>query len=214
MSEQIIERPQPATAPQQPAAAQGRGSRTFLVVALAVVAGLIIGGGALLLLRGGADPDVDASASAPRSAASPAPTAPAARASASPSAPAASASAGATRAASGGVTRTQVSSRDPFAPLVTKAPVAPVPAAAPGTDAATSADGLRAAKGGTISLLSIDDTGTELTLRLDGDKMKVEEGETFARDYRLYDIFNAECAGFLYGDQNAVVCVGDQVTVG
>lgn len=211
MSEQIVERPQPAPAPQPPAEPAGQGSRTFLIVALAIVSGLIIGGAALLLLRGGGDPGETTGALAPRSSASP--TAPG-KARPTPSAPAPSASAGATRAASGTVTRTQVSSRDPFAPLVTKAPVEPTPSAAPGTDSATSTDGLRAAQGATISLLSIDATGTELTLRLDGEKMKVDEGETFARDYRLYDIFNDECAGFLYGDQNAVVCIGDKVTVG
>ena len=42
----------------------------------------------------------------------------------------------------------------------------------------------------------------------------MDEGETFASSYRLYDIFNANCAGFLYGDQNAVVCEGDSVQIG
>ena len=53
-----------------------------------------------------------------------------------------------------------------------------------------------------------------MKLKLDGKKYTVDEGEQFAKSYRLYDIFNANCAGFLYGDQNAVVCEGDSVTIG
>ncbi len=53
-----------------------------------------------------------------------------------------------------------------------------------------------------------------MTLKLDGKKYTVGEGEAFAQSYRLYDIFNDDCAGFLYGDQNAVVCRGDSVAIG
>jgi len=53
-----------------------------------------------------------------------------------------------------------------------------------------------------------------VTLKLDGKKYTVDEGETFAKTYRVYDIFSSTCAGFLYGDQSAVVCTGDSVVVG
>ena len=70
------------------------------------------------------------------------------------------------------------------------------------------------AKGGTISALTISPLGNSVKLKLDGKKYTVDEGEQFAKSYRLYDIFNANCAGFLYGDQNAVVCEGDSVSIG
>jgi hypothetical protein len=119
-----------------------------------------------------------------------------------------------------------LTSRDPFAPLVPKKappppPPAPKPAAAeaapsvttPGTTT-TVPSTPTPATGGTISALSISPLGDSVILKLDGKKYEVDEGEAFAKSYRLYDIFNADCAGFLYGDQNAVVCEGDSVTVG
>ena len=72
----------------------------------------------------------------------------------------------------------------------------------------------QARNGGVISALTISPLGNSVKLKLDGKKYSVDEGEAFAKSYRLYDIFNANCAGFLYGDQNAVVCEGDSVTIG
>jgi hypothetical protein len=91
-----------------------------------------------------------------------------------------------------------------------------VPAAAPTPElpAPDAAASPTSSKGGTISALAISPLGNSVKLKLDGKKYTVDEGETFAKSYRLYDIFNANCAGFLYGDQNAVVCEGDSVQVG
>jgi hypothetical protein len=118
---------------------------------------------------------------------------------------------------------TRLTSRDPFAPLVPKKAAepakAPEAASAPAAGAPAPAAGATAAAptpatGGTISALKVSPLGDSVTLKLDGKKYTVEEGETFAKSYRLYDIFNNDCAGFLYGDRNAVVCTGDSVTVG
>ncbi|MGB7981532.1 MAG: hypothetical protein WCF36_12150 [Candidatus Nanopelagicales bacterium] len=118
--------------------------------------------------------------------------------------------------------RAKITSRDPFAPIVAK------PAATSAKSQAKAAKESKAAKkpveapaavpqvasGATISALRVTPSGDSVTLKLDGKKYTVEEGETFAKSYRLYDIFNANCAGFLYGDQNAVVCEGDSVKIG
>jgi hypothetical protein len=60
----------------------------------------------------------------------------------------------------------------------------------------------------------ISKKGDSVTLKLDGKTYSVDGSEAFAKSYRLYDIFNDSWAGFLYGDQNVVVCEGDSVTVG
>ena len=117
-------------------------------------------------------------------------------------------------------TKVRITSRDPFAPLVAKpapAPAAPRlrrPRPPPDAASSTSSDSTSGAKGGTISALTISPLGNSVKLKLDGKKYTVDEGEQFAKSYRLYDIFNANCAGFLYGDQNAVVCEGDSVSIG
>ncbi len=118
---------------------------------------------------------------------------------------------GATKPA--GTKRVRLTSRDPFAPIVAKAAPAPEKAAAD-AKAAEPAAAPKPATGGVISALSISPLGNSVKLKLDGKKYSVDEGEAFAKSYRLYDIFNANCAGFLYGDQNAVVCEGDSVTIG
>ena len=111
-------------------------------------------------------------------------------------------------------TKVKITSRDPFAPLVPKPAPAPVPKAKPAAEVAPVAPDVAAASGGTISALTISAEGDSVKLKLDGKKYDVDEGESFAKSYRLYDIFNDNCAGFLYGDQNAVVCEGDSVTIG
>lgn len=221
MSEQILERPAAAPTPPEPAK---RSARMFLVVAGSVVAGLILGG-AFLFLRPAADPLADGLV----------PVAPAATAGEAGSevgtetgseaatdgegAAAEDAAAEADAAAQegetkpAGPTRVRLTSRNPFAPIVAKAAPAPETAASEGK-ADEPAPAPKAASGGTISALTISPLGNSVKLKLDGKKYSVDEGEAFAKNYRLYDIFNANCAGFLYGDQNAVVCEGDSVTIG
>ena len=111
-------------------------------------------------------------------------------------------------------TKVKITSRDPFAPLVPKPEPVPAPKAKPAAETAPVAPDVAAASGGTISALVISPAGDSVKLKLDGKKYNVDEGESFAKSYRLYDIFNDNCAGFLYGDQNAVVCEGDSVTIG
>jgi hypothetical protein len=217
MSEQILERP--AAAPTSPEAPKSpkRSSRMFLIVGGAVIAGLILGG-AFLMLRPTSDPLADALVPAvPVAAAAGAqegqPNADPAAAEADPGAAGADEAAeeGATKPA--GPNRVRLTSRDPFAPIVAKAAPAPEKAAAD-AKAAEPAAAPKPATGGVISALSISPLGNSVKLKLDGKKYSVDEGEAFAKSYRLYDIFNANCAGFLYGDQNAVVCEGDSVTIG
>jgi hypothetical protein len=216
MSEQILERTATSSGSSMPpmpdstTEAAPKRNRTFVVVALAIVAGLVLGGMALFVMQPGSDDEL----------LGPVPTAGAAGGSAA--AQEAQAAQAEQEAAAEQVVaqkaKVKLTSRDPFAPLVAKAPApAPAPAAAPAAapDAASSSSSPSSGgKGGTISALTISPLGNSVKLKLDGKKYTVDEGEQFAKSYRLYDIFNANCAGFLYGDQNAVVCEGDSVSIG
>jgi hypothetical protein len=231
MSEQILERSAAAPAGAGPdlgelgeGPAKGR-NRTFLIVALAVIAGLVVGGLALFMLQPGSGDDL---------AADPVPGGVAAGAAAASTTGGEAGTEAGAGAESGAGAEAEVvaapkkatarlTSRDPFAPLIPKKPAPkpkPVPApvapaapvgAVPGIDVPAPST---PATGGTISALSVSPLGNAVTLKLDGKKYEVDEGETFAKSYRLYDIFNSNCAGFLYGDRNAVVCEGDSVTIG
>jgi hypothetical protein len=53
-----------------------------------------------------------------------------------------------------------------------------------------------------------------VTLKLDGKRYEVDEGETFSKSYRLYDISARAVRGSRTATANAVVCEGDSVTVG
>jgi hypothetical protein len=217
MSEQILERTSTSSGssmpsmPDSPTAAAPKQKRTFMVVALAIVAGLVVGGMALFVMQPGTDDEL----------LGPVPSAQAAGgAAASQEEALAEQDAAAEQATT--KTKVRLTSRDPFAPLVAKPAPAPAPVAAPAAPAAPAADAASSssspsssgAKGGTISALTISPLGNSVKLKLDGKKYTVDEGEQFAKSYRLYDIFNANCAGFLYGDQNAVVCEGDSVSIG
>jgi hypothetical protein len=212
MSEQILERTATTSGSSMPPmadpsqVASPKRSRTFLIGAMAIVAGLVLGGLALFFLKPAAEVEP----------LSQAPLAQGADASAEQAAEAEQEAAVEQVAAT--KSKVKLTSRDPFAPLVAKPATAPapVPAAAPTPElpAPDAAASPTSSKGGTISALAISPLGNSVKLKLDGKKYTVDEGETFAKSYRLYDIFNANCAGFLYGDQNAVVCEGDSVQVG
>ena len=217
MSQQILERTATSSGSSMPpmpdstTEAAPKRNRTFLVVALAIVAGLVLGGMALFVMQPASDDELlgpvpSAGAAGGSSAAEEAQAAQAEQEAAAEQVVAQKA-------------KVRLTSRDPFAPLVAKpAPApAPAPAAAPAaaSDAASSSSSPSSGgKGGTISALTISPLGNSVKLKLDGKKYTVDEGEQFAKSYRLYDIFNANCAGFLYGDQNAVVCEGDSVSIG
>ena len=219
MSEQILERTAPSSGSTMPPImdssqdAPPKRNRTFVIVALAIVAGLVLGGMALFVMKPGSGDELLAAAPSAQAAAG---------AAAAQQEALAAQDAETAQAEQAAATKTKVrlTSRDPFAPLVARpapAPVAaPAPAAATAPDAASSSSSASSpgGKGGTISALSISPLGNSVKLKLDGKKYTVDEGEQFAKSYRLYDIFNANCAGFLYGDQNAVVCEGDSVSIG
>ena len=203
MSEQILDRPTASGTPVLPGMepleeGASAGNRTRVIVAVAVLVGIVVGGMMLFMLRPGPAEEVVDRAIA---------------GAAVEAAIAAQAEAEAEAAAAEEVTTTRtkvkITSRDPFAPLVPKAPPPPAPKAA-----AEPASEVSASSGVTISALKVSTNGASVTLKLDGEKYSVDEGEAFAKNYRLYDIFNDNCAGFLYGDQNAVVCEGDSVTLG
>jgi hypothetical protein len=217
MSEQILERTATSSGSSMPpmpvstSEAAPKRNRTFLVVALAIVAGLVLGGMALFVMQPASDDEL----------LGPVPSAGAAGGSSA--AQEAQAAQEEQEAAAEQVVaqkaKVKLTSRDPFAPLVAKPAPAPAPAPAAASAAApdaasSSSSPSSGGKGGTISALTISPLGNSVKLKLDGKKYTVDEGEQFAKSYRLYDIFNANCAGFLYGDQNAVVCAGDSVTIG
>jgi hypothetical protein len=217
MSEQILERAALTSGSSMPPLpdstheAAPKRNRTFMIVALAIVAGLVLGGMALFVMQPGSDDEL----------LGPVPSAQAAGGMAAAEADAAAQAdqEAAAEQVAAQKTKVRITSRDPFAPLVAKPAPAPAPApvAAPAAapDAASSSSSSTSGgKGGTISALTISPLGNSVKLKLDGKKYTVDEGEQFAKSYRLYDIFNANCAGFLYGDQNAVVCQGDSVTIG
>ena len=217
MSEQILERTATNSGSSMPPMTDStsggapKRNRTFMIVALAIVAGLVLGGIALFVMQPGSDDELLGPVPSAQAAGGAAP----AQQDASEGAQAeqdAAAQQAATK------TKVRLTSRDPFAPLIAKPAPAPAPVAAPAAPAADAASSSSSAssggKGGVISALTISPLGNSVKLKLDGKKYTVDEGEQFAKSYRLYDIFNANCAGFLYGDQNAVVCEGDSVSIG
>ncbi len=206
MSEQILEKP--ANAPGADGVLPGidaeaqpsRRNTTFVVVGLAIVSGLIIGGLVIFVIRPFAAEEKVDPAVAAAAAAAVAQVDEMAR----------------IELEAGEVvpqrTKVKLTSRDPFAVLV-EPPPPPKPAKRPaGDDGAASSTS--SSSRATVSALSIAANGSSVTVKIDGTKYNVDEGETFAKSYRLYDIFNDTCAGFLYGDQNVVVCEGDAVSVG
>ncbi len=204
MSEQILDRTTSSGAPvlsgmepieEEPSSR----NRTRVIVAVAVLVGIVVGGMVLLMLRPGPAEEVVDRAIAGA----------AVDAAIAAQAEAAAEAAAAEQVTTTTKTKVKITSRDPFAPLVPKAPPPPAPKAAAGPATEVSAS-----SGVTISALKVSTNGASVALKLDGKKYAVEEGEAFAKNYRLYDIFNDNCAGFLYGDQNAVVCEGDSVTLG
>ena len=228
MSEQILERSSATHSGPDTPSGSAPPRRRFLIPALAVVAGLVLGGLALTMLSPGSDDPAELATAAPGVSAGSAAGQSGQASSGQASGEAASGQgSGDEQAAMGSTTparsTTRLTSRDPFALLVAKKPAAaPEKAASSGTSGTSGTSGSSGseasastpATGATISALKISPLGNSASLKLDGKKYEVDEGETFAKSYRLYDIFNANCAGFLYGDRNAVVCEGDSVRIG
>jgi len=102
--------------------------------------------------------------------------------------------------------------RDPFTPLIdpvaAAAPAAPAAGAASGTAAAGTTSG-----GTTVSVEMVSVSPTSATLKVDGKSYTAKVGEVFATNFKLYGLFDAQCAGLLYGDQSVPLCVGDVRTL-
>lgn len=118
--------------------------------------------------------------------------------------------------------------RDPFAPVFE--PAAPEAAADPATTGTAGGTG-GATAGGTTGTTTDTTTGTTGTgtpvtvkmldvtkdgasLTVDGTKFDAKvNGETFATSFRLYSVFDEQCAGLLFGDESVVMCKGDVRTL-
>jgi hypothetical protein len=108
--------------------------------------------------------------------------------------------------------------RDPFAPIYEPAaPEADAVAVVAGTTggaAPADASGTTTGTGTPVSvkLLAVTDTGASVTV--DGTKYDATvNGETFATSFRLYSVFDQQCAGLLFGDESLVLCKGDVRTL-
>lgn len=185
----------PAPAEPQPEKASNR--KALLAVA-GVVGALVVGAGAFFMLTSGA-PEEDF-------------TIPIAKPSASaPAEPSASASPGATTT----VKKTNVTSRDPFAVLF------PTPKAEPSaqqsgstTDGtATQAPNQSQTTTYTVAVTDIKPAKGQATVVVNGKSYATVVGEKFAPYFTLYAVFNAECVGVLFGDQNVPVCLTVPATV-
>ena len=198
----------------QPQAANGPRQQVLLVAGLVAVLVLIIG---LLvmrpLLRGGTEPVAS----------------PPAAAVAAPPATGAQLIGPSTTVVPAGEAASAV--KDPFRPLVgnetatTQTGLSPTPAAGTGAATATTiaaaqptvpgagAGSATAPGGGTsaearVTLDSI--TGGSAKVSVDGTSYTVQEGESFAGDYRAVDI-GSQCASFESGDTPFTLCEGEAV---
>lgn len=185
----------PAPAEPQPEKASNR--KALLAVA-GVVGALVVGAGAFFLLTSGA-PEEDFSI-------------PIAKPSASASvAPSASASAGTSTT----VKKANVTSRDPFAVLFPEPAPEPTVAASSGTTdgTATQAPNQSQTTTYTVAVTNIQPNKGQATVVVDGKSYPAAVGEKFAPYFTLYAVFNAECVGVLFGDQNVPVCLTSPATV-
>jgi hypothetical protein len=60
-----------------------------------------------------------------------------------------------------------------------------------------------------LTKIAASQDGMSATVVIDGKPYVAQEGETFAKSFKIYQIFNSDCLGMLYGDQNIAICVGD-----
>jgi hypothetical protein len=196
----------PASPPPEVAEpAESRSNRKALYLVGGVVGALVLAGGAFLLLNGSSSSDDSGTVAGSTTNANSQPS------TVKPTAPVVVKPATVT-----------VSTRDPFAVLYT----APVAAASPTAPAAPPAG----TTGGTtttpvvtppttppvtLAVLSINTAlpGTA-TITVNGKKYSnTKVGATFGTYYTLYSVFNAQCVGLLYGDQNVPVCLSKPATV-
>lgn len=98
---------------------------------------------------------------------------------------------------------------DPFEPAVAAPPPAPADSPAPSSGASAPA-------GTTVvlGLTQVADNLTSVNVTVDGVAVNgLTVGKSFASSFKVYAIFNATCAGFLYGDESVALCEGDTATL-
>jgi len=112
--------------------------------------------------------------------------------------------------------------RDPFTPLVKTAEeaaaeaakAAEAKAAASTGSTAVDANGQPVGAGTTLGVVQVEDSGAWVTATVDGAVFNtLPTGAPFGQFFQVYAIFAPSCAGFLYGDENVVVCEGKSVTL-
>jgi hypothetical protein len=112
--------------------------------------------------------------------------------------------------------------RDPFTPLVKTAEeaaaeaakAAEAKAAASAGSTAVDANGQPVGASTTLAVVQVEDSGAWVTATVDGVAFNtLPAGAPFGQFFQVYSIFAPTCAGFLYGDENVVVCEGKSVTL-
>ena len=103
--------------------------------------------------------------------------------------------------------------RDPFTPVVKPVTASSTTAAAGGTTAAGSTTSSSTSSGTSVTLQMVKVTPTSATLKVDGKSYTASVGQVFATNFKLYGLFDAQCAGVLFGDQSVPLCVGDVRTL-
>jgi hypothetical protein len=104
--------------------------------------------------------------------------------------------------------------RDPFTPVVKPVTASSTTTAAAGASAAAGSTTSSSTSSGTsVTLQMVKVTPTSATLKVDGKSYTASVGQVFATNFKLYGLFDAQCAGVLYGDQSVPLCVGDVRTL-
>jgi hypothetical protein len=198
----LTQQPATDTAPgYQDEAPSGSGNRRTLLLVGGLVAALVAAAAAWFFLFSG-------------SGSTPSPLAVQPKAAAPKTAPSAGPSASASTPATSGY---QVTKRDPFAPL----PSAGAGSSTTSTSTSTSKGSTAGAPTPaapiaaplTLILASVDAKASTATLSIDGTSYSAAVGKVFGKNYMLYAVFNASCAGVLVGDQSVPLCVGHSVSV-
>lgn len=199
----VLTQPAPTAAPEfgEEPPSGGSGNRRTLLLVGGLVAALAAAAAAYFFLFSGSGSDT---------AAAPNPTQP--KAAAPKSSPSAAPSAAASKPPTSSY---QVTKRDPFAPL---------PSAGSGSTTTTTTTTTTKSAGApkpaapiaapiTLILASVDAKAGSATLSVDGTSYSAAVGKVFGKNYMLYAVFNATCAGVLVGDQSVPLCIGHSVSV-
>jgi hypothetical protein len=201
----VLTQPAPTAAPEfgEEPPSGGSGNRRTLLLVGGLVAALAAAAAAyFFLFSGGGDP------AAPPSPAQPKAAAPSSAPSAAPSA----------SASKPPTSSYQVTKRDPFAPLPSAGSGSTTTNTTSSSSSSTKTSGAPKpaapiAAPITLILASVDAKAGSATLSVDGTSYSTAIGKVFGKNYMLYAVFNATCAGVLVGDQSVPLCIGHSVSV-